>query len=100
MGKVLAVSNRSAFCTRRASTTAHDVVGWDSLSHIRLTLNVERQFNVEFSAAEVRASVRFSAKHVKSLPNMSAIDKLKLLIMRHFSTMRRLSIRPPITCAQ
>ena len=33
--------------------TARDVPGWDSLSHIRLMLSVERAFRVKFSAAEV-----------------------------------------------
>lgn len=33
--------------------TADDVDGWDSLSHIRLVLTVEKAFNVKFSAAEV-----------------------------------------------
>jgi acyl carrier protein len=36
-----------------AETTADDVDGWDSLSHIRLVLTVEKAFNVKFSAAEV-----------------------------------------------
>lgn len=33
--------------------TADDVEEWDSLSHIRLVLSVERAFKVKFSAAEV-----------------------------------------------
>jgi acyl carrier protein len=33
--------------------TAGDVDEWDSLSHIRLVLAVERAFGVSFSAAEV-----------------------------------------------
>lgn len=33
--------------------TADDVDEWDSLSHIRLVLSVERAFKVKFSAAEV-----------------------------------------------
>jgi acyl carrier protein len=37
----------------KAETTADDVDGWDSLSHIRLVLSVEKAFNVKFSAAEV-----------------------------------------------
>jgi acyl carrier protein len=37
----------------KAETTADDVDGWDSLSHIRLVLTVEKAFNVKFSAAEV-----------------------------------------------
>jgi len=33
--------------------TAADVEGWDSLTHIRLILSVERAFKVRFNAAEV-----------------------------------------------
>jgi acyl carrier protein len=33
--------------------TADDVDEWDSLSHIRLVLAVERKFGLKFSAAEV-----------------------------------------------
>lgn len=34
-------------------TTADDVDGWDSLSHIRLILAVSKAFGMKFSAAEV-----------------------------------------------
>jgi len=34
-------------------TTAADVDGWDSLSHIRLILAVEKEFGVRFAASEV-----------------------------------------------
>jgi len=33
--------------------TADDVDEWDSLSHIRLVLAIERKFGLQFSAAEV-----------------------------------------------
>lgn len=33
--------------------TARDVEGWDSLSHVRLGLTVERAFNVRFSASDI-----------------------------------------------
>jgi acyl carrier protein len=32
--------------------TAADVEGWDSLTHVRLLLTVEREFRVRISAAE------------------------------------------------
>jgi acyl carrier protein len=32
--------------------TARDVPGWDSLTHVRLLLTVERKFGVRISAAE------------------------------------------------
>ena len=34
-------------------TTADDVDGWDSLSHIRLVLAVSKSFDVKFSASEI-----------------------------------------------
>ena len=34
-------------------TTAEDVDGWDSLSHIRLVLAVSKAFGVKFSASEI-----------------------------------------------
>lgn len=34
-------------------TTASDVDGWDSLTHIRLMLTVERAFGTKFSATEI-----------------------------------------------
>ena len=37
----------------RPELTAHDVEGWDSLTHIRLLLSIERKLNVKFSASEV-----------------------------------------------
>jgi acyl carrier protein len=33
--------------------TARDVDGWDSLTHIRLLLTVERAFKVKFSTTEI-----------------------------------------------
>jgi acyl carrier protein len=33
--------------------TAHDVAGWDSLSHVRLILTVEKAFRVSFTASQV-----------------------------------------------
>ena len=35
-------------------TTAADVEGWDSISHINLILAVEKKFQVRFTTAEVR----------------------------------------------
>ena len=34
-------------------TTADDVEGWDSLTHIRLVLAVSKAFGVKFSASEI-----------------------------------------------
>ena len=35
------------------ATTASDVEGWDSLTHINLMVAVEREFKVRFTTAEV-----------------------------------------------
>ena len=32
--------------------TAADVPGWDSLSHIRLILQIQKEFGIKFSAAQ------------------------------------------------
>lgn len=37
------------------STTANHIDGWDSLSHIRIILTVEKKFKIKFSAKEVNA---------------------------------------------
>jgi acyl carrier protein len=37
----------------RPDLTAADVDEWDSLSHIRLVLTIERAFGVKFSASEI-----------------------------------------------
>lgn len=37
----------------KPETTANDVDGWDSLSHINLVLAVESRFNIRFSQKEL-----------------------------------------------
>ena len=37
----------------RPELTAHDVKGWDSLTHLRLLLSIERKLHIKFSASEV-----------------------------------------------
>jgi acyl carrier protein len=39
--------------TLKRSTTATDIDGWDSLSHITLLMAVEDHFDVEFGRAEI-----------------------------------------------
>jgi acyl carrier protein len=34
-------------------TTAQDVEGWDSLTHVTLLVNVEKLFGVRFSSSEI-----------------------------------------------
>jgi len=40
------------------ATTADDIDEWDSLSHIRLVVTVERHFKVKFSNAEIEGFTR------------------------------------------
>ena len=39
--------------TLTPDTTAADVDGWDSLTHVRLILEVERYFDIKFATAEL-----------------------------------------------
>lgn len=38
-----------------ASTTARDIEEWDSLSHIRLIVAIERHFKIKFTSLEVES---------------------------------------------
>jgi acyl carrier protein len=35
------------------STTANDVVGWDSLTHVTLLVSLEERFGIRFKSSEV-----------------------------------------------
>ncbi len=50
-------------------TTADDVEGWDSLSHIRLIVSVEKALGLKFSSAEVGA--------LKNVGDFVALIRLK-----------------------
>ena len=39
----------------KENTTANDIEEWDSLSHIRLIVAVERKFGVKFSNGEIES---------------------------------------------
>lgn len=39
--------------TVTAGTTAKDVVGWDSLTHVSLIVAVESEFGIRFSSSEI-----------------------------------------------
>jgi acyl carrier protein len=39
--------------TPTETMTADDVEAWDSLSHIRLLVSIEKRFNIKFTNAEV-----------------------------------------------
>jgi acyl carrier protein len=36
-----------------AETTADDVAGWDSMNHIFIVVEIERQFSIKFQTAEM-----------------------------------------------
>ena len=40
--------------TLSPATTAHDVDGWDSLSHVQIVVAVEKRFQVRFTAKEIQ----------------------------------------------
>lgn len=44
------------------SSSANDIEGWDSLSHIKLVLEIEKEFNVKFSLGELQ-----DLKNIKGL---------------------------------
>ena len=39
------------------STVAADIDAWDSLTHIDLIVQIEKEFRIKFTAGEVRGSV-------------------------------------------
>jgi acyl carrier protein len=41
------------------TTTAHDIEEWDSLSHVRLIVAIERHYGVKFSNAEIESLKQF-----------------------------------------
>jgi acyl carrier protein len=49
--------------------TADDVDGWDSLTHIRLILSVQKAFGVKFSALEM--------SHLKNVGDLIELTKHK-----------------------
>jgi acyl carrier protein len=56
----------------RTELTAEDVPGWDSLSHVRLILTVVREFQTQFSAAEIT--------ELKNVGDLAALLKRKMLV--------------------
>jgi acyl carrier protein len=56
----------------RPELTAEDVPDWDSLSHVRLIFTVARQFQTQFSAAEIA--------DLKNVGDLAAMLKRKTLV--------------------
>jgi acyl carrier protein len=50
------------------ATTAEDIEEWDSLSHIRLIVAVERKFKIKFKTAEIE-----DLKNVGDLVNLIGV---------------------------
>ena len=50
------------------TTTAADVVGWDSLSHVRLLMSLEDEFNIRFASLEAD-----SMKNIGDLADLIAV---------------------------
>jgi acyl carrier protein len=42
----------------KPDTTANDIEEWDSLSHIRLIVAIERKFNIKFKNSEIESLKR------------------------------------------
>ena len=53
------------------ATTARDIDGWDSLMHVTLLVNIEKEFAVRFSSAE--------------LAGFNTVGELEDLIRRHLN---------------
>jgi acyl carrier protein len=49
VGDVLAIDNLSL----EPSTTARDVEGWDSLTHVQIIVAIEKAFNIRFRTGEM-----------------------------------------------
>lgn len=45
--------------TLENDTTANDIEEWDSLSHIRLIIAIERHFGIKFTNAEIESLKKF-----------------------------------------
>jgi acyl carrier protein len=50
--------------------TAKDVDGWDSLTHIRLILSVEKEFKIRFTTSEIG--------HLESVADLVALIRARV----------------------
>ena len=59
----------------RLETTADDIVGWDSMSQVRLAVEIEHRFGVTIKSAEMEEmrSVRGLLALIGERPSMAAV---------------------------
>jgi acyl carrier protein len=59
----------------RPETTADDIAGWDSMSQVRLAVEIEHRFNIKIKSAEMEEmrSVRGLLALIGEQPIMAAI---------------------------
>jgi acyl carrier protein len=59
----------------RPETTADDIAGWDSMSQVRLAVEIEHRFNIKIKSAEMEEmrSVRGLLALIGEQPTMAAI---------------------------
>ncbi len=53
LAQVIRTSFEQADIVVNATTVADEVAGWDSLGHVILLMNVEREFSIRFALADV-----------------------------------------------
>lgn len=51
------------------ATTAEDVPGWDSLTHINLIIAIERKFGIKFATAEI-SNLKADGQNIGSLVSL------------------------------
>jgi acyl carrier protein len=56
------------------STTAEDVIGWDSLMHLNIMIALEKRFAIRFSTAEI-SQTKGEGQNVGSLMQLIAAKK-------------------------
>jgi acyl carrier protein len=52
-----------------STTSANDIVGWDSMMHINLIIAIEKHFGLKFAAAEI-AGTRVEGQNTDTLVDL------------------------------